>query len=356
MVGLHVTSDVNGLPFADATAIERVAPMLVRAVLYTARTELFIIISIFLLLEALDRRPRSYGVVIGQQVRRLLVPFLFWTLFYAAYSLIKAGAFGYLDQDLARLRKPVAWVGFLLLGNVKYHMHFIPTLFGLLLFFPMFRVAERLPQVGLLVLALLLARRELDGYIYVTFWNSEALPYVVRLVKIVTYTGYGFAAAALLGAWRLGTRKIGDQWVGLLVLLAGVLFVFKLIATGQVIQTGQWVFDYDPAYWADYLMPVMVFAICMCLGHRRWPTAISRMSKFAFGIYLCHPIFLDVAEIVLNDQKLTPISFVLAKFLWTFPMTCVFVFCLSKTSIAAWTIGLGQLPLPDRRRAPLDQL
>ena len=50
MVGLHATADATGQPFPDAELAERVAPMLLRAVLYTARTELFLIISLFLLL------------------------------------------------------------------------------------------------------------------------------------------------------------------------------------------------------------------------------------------------------------------------------------------------------------------
>ena len=53
MVGLHATSDATGQPFVDYTQAERVAPMLLRAVIYTARTELFLIISVFLLLMAL---------------------------------------------------------------------------------------------------------------------------------------------------------------------------------------------------------------------------------------------------------------------------------------------------------------
>ncbi|CAN0188160.1 unnamed protein product, partial [Chrysoparadoxa australica] len=166
MVGLHVTADPAGEPFALAEPHERVFPMLLRAVLYTARTELFLMISVMLLLMALDRRPRGYAVTIGQQAQRLLLPFLFWTGFYAFFNLIKASAFGYFDASLMTLSTPMTWIGFLVLGDVKYHMHFIPTLFGLLLFFPIFRVAYRQPFWGVVILAMLLIRREFDAFLY----------------------------------------------------------------------------------------------------------------------------------------------------------------------------------------------
>ncbi len=354
MVGLHVSADAQGLPFPEATASERVGPMLLRSLLYMARTELFLMISILLLLMALKRRPRSYAATLGIQARRLLVPFVFWTLFYAVYGLLKAQAFGYLEAEVARVTRPQAWVGFLLLGDVKYHMHFIPTLFALLLFFPLFRAAERSPILGLLVLVFLMAKHELDTVLYARLWGADVLPYLLRLVKVTTYIGYGMATAAVLGLWRRSTISERESWVGPALLLIGFLFVFKLNATWITIQTGRWVFDYAPGYWADFLMPVMLLLVCMSLGHRRWPTGVARLSKYAFGIYLCHPIFLDLAEIALRGRAVSPMTSIGLELMWTLPMTGLWVLMLARSPATAWTIGLGAPPrLPvwrDRRR------
>ena len=81
MVGLHSTADSSGLPWVDYSLAERTGPILLRAVLYTARTEPFLMISVFLLLMALDRRPATYRQTIPVQVRRLLVPFALRTVF-----------------------------------------------------------------------------------------------------------------------------------------------------------------------------------------------------------------------------------------------------------------------------------
>lgn len=344
MVGLHATADANGQPFPGAEAADRVAPMLLRAVLYTARTELFLMISVFLLLMALQSRPRAYGVVMREQARRLLVPFLFWTVFYAFYGLIKADAFGYLNSELNRLTDPVAWLGFLSLGNVKYHMHFIPTLFGLVLMFPLFKVAQKYPFAGLAILACLLVKRELDGFLYPTFWGTDALPYLVRITKVLTYAGYGLAAGALLGIWQRTDPKQRVQWVGLIALFGALLFAIKLIGSYKTIVSGKWAFDYTAGYWADFLMPAVLMMLCMCLSHKYWPPVLSKLAKFSFGIYLCHPIFLDMAEIALNGRSLSPIQVILIKITWTLPMTGLFVWLLSRISALAWTIGLGPLP------------
>src|SRR5688572_21740190 len=77
IVAVHSTSDPNGEPFPAYPVGERIAPILFRSIVYCARTELFLIISLFLLMMALDRRPRRYGAVVREQSHRLLVPFVF---------------------------------------------------------------------------------------------------------------------------------------------------------------------------------------------------------------------------------------------------------------------------------------
>lgn len=344
MVGLHVTADAQGQPFPEADPAARLAPMVLRALLYTARTELFLMISILLLLMALTRRPRSYASVMVEQARRLLIPFGFWTLIYAGYNLLKASVFGYEGLVLTALAQPMTWLGYLVLGDVKYHMHFIPTLFALLLFFPLFRLAERRPLWGLTIVLGLLLKQVLDPVIYRVLWGTEALDYVVRGLKVLSYLGYGMAAGAVLGLWRGSTAEARAGWLGLIVVIAMALFTLKLMATAQVVATGRWVFDNPFADWADYLMPVALLLLCLCLAHKTWPHWISRLSKYAFGLYLCHPIFLDLAEMALVGREVTPMQSIVLEFAWTLPMTTLFVWGLSRHAATAWTVGLGSLP------------
>lgn len=344
MVGLHATADASGGPWAAYTVGERVGPIVIRSFLYIARTELFIIISLFLLLLALERRPRTYAAVCGQQARRLLIPFLFWTLFYAGYGLMKAGVFGYWAHAVDDLRTPAQWVGFLLLGDVKYHMHFIPTLFGVLLFFPLYRLAIAYPQLGFAVGLGLVVKWQLDAFIYSNFWGHDALPYLVRGTKILTYMGYGMFAGAALGLYRRTTAQNRVQWLPLIAFAGLILALFKAIGSYKTIADGAYPFGYAPTYWADFLMPVVLFLGCMTIADRNWPALLSRLAPYSFGIYLCHPIFLDVMEISVRDQGLSPTAQVSLKIAVVVPATAAFVFALKRFRPLAWTIGLGPLP------------
>ncbi|MEL6609232.1 MAG: acyltransferase [Pseudomonadota bacterium] len=359
MVALHATADANGQPFPDWPVEDRLIPLLIRAVVYIARTELFIIISIFLLLMALEARPRGYGPTIRQQVRRLLVPFAFWTVFYAFYSLIKATQFGYAPALWDALGQPMTWVEYFVLGTSKYHMHFLPTLFGLVLMFPLYRIARDHVWLGLLVVACLMIKREMDVFLWSSMADMPGFDFVLRAVKIVTYAGYGFVAAALLGLWqRHGPvgREADDPsvpredrlapWVPVVAFAGGLLFLLKLAAVWQTLALGRWPHNFTPGYWADFLMPVALFALCMCLAGRHWPPVIGRVAKYSFGIYLCHPIFLDLIEISIAHALLTPTAQVLIKIGLAVPLTTALVIGLSRIPALAWTVGLGPIRLP----------
>ena len=243
------------------------------------------------------------------------------------------------------------WFGFFLLGDVKYHMHFIPTLFALILFFPLFQVGVDHPWLGLLILACLLLKRELDGFLYPNFWGQEVLPWAVRMVKVVTYVGYGMVAAAFLGIWRRVDSAERERFAALIIVFGLMLFMIKLIATWKTVHTGKWPFDYTAGYWADFLMPVVLFGIAMSLGHRNWPTILSKLAPYSFGIYLCHPIFLDLVEIAIRSTEMSPTGQVTIKIGCTLVATSAFVWILSRLRPLAWTIGLGPLPYIEPRRA-----
>lgn len=352
MVGLHATADPSGQPWPDYPVSDRIAPVLLRSVLYVARTELFLMISVFLLMLALDRRPRGYAAVMMEQSRRLLVPFVFWTFFFAAYGLIKASQFGYLDAAWRDITQPSNWFSYLLLGNVKYHMHFIPTLFGILLFYPLYLLSVHFPVLGVGVLICLLVKSELDAFVFPTLWGTDALPYAVRAVKVLTYVGYGMVAGAAYGIFRNASPQTLQAWVKPLLFFGGLLFLVKLVASHKTIVSGVYPFGYTAGFWADFLMPVVLFLICMCLGALAWPKVLSRLAPYSFGIYLCHPIFLDLAEIGLRGSSMTPIAQVLTKIALVVPATCLFVVGLKRIRPIAWSIGLG--PFPAVRRRPIE--
>ncbi|CUJ14184.1 acyltransferase family protein [Cognatishimia activa] len=344
MVGLHCTADSSGLPWVAYEPEERIGPLFLRAVFYTARTELFLLISVFLLLLSMERRPRFFGETMREQARRLLIPFVFWTFFYAVFNVIKAETFGYGSAYSLALFESKTWLGFFLLGDVKYHMHFLPTSFALLVFYPLFGIAKQRPWLGLLILVCLFLRKEIDTFIYRNFWGHESLPYLIRAVKVATYTGYGFTAAALLGIWERRRTADLSKYRAPMMIAGLCLFAFKLRATGTAISTGVWPYADLLGYWADFLMPVILFVTLMAFSEKHFPAVLSRGARYSFGIYLSHPIFVDFAEILLKDADLNPLMQVFVKIGLAVPLSVILVILVARWPAAAWTIGLGRVP------------
>jgi surface polysaccharide O-acyltransferase-like enzyme len=343
IVAVHSTSDPNGEPFPAYPVDERIAPILFRSIVYCARTELFLIISLFLLVMALDRRPRSYGTVLREQSRRLLVPFAFWVVFYAFYRLIKAHEFGYADAILAQLENPWSWLGYFVLGNVQYHMHFLPTLFGMVLLYPAYLLAIRWPALGVAVLLCLWAKLAVDQWLYAVLGAQPYLEYLVRLNKIVTYGGYGMVAASFYGLLKRNfDPETGRQLLAVVLLMAAVLFFVKLVYAYQIIVTGTWAFNFTPGFWADYLMPPVLFLGILSMRHAAWPMIFSRLAGYSFGLYLMHPIVMDLVEIVITPWQLRPWQMVSLKFPLALAGTLVLVMLVSRTPYLSWAIGLGK--------------
>jgi surface polysaccharide O-acyltransferase-like enzyme len=345
MVGLHASSDIGGQPFPDFNVNERIGPVLFRAIVYTARTELFLIISLFLLTMSLDERSRSYWATIKEQARRLLLPFAFWVLFFAFYRLVKAGHFGYEDVIWRQLSDPTHWLSYFLLGSVQYHMHFLPTLFGLVLLYPLYRVAVDQPMFGLVVLLCLFTKREVDIWIWSNLQDMDGFTYLVRGVKLVSYAGYGIVAASFYGLTKRGFSKIELRnlfWITLY--LSVMMFLIKLVYSHKVILSGDWQYNYNPAYWADFLMPILLFLVFMSAKNATWPPVISTWAPYSFGIYLVHPIFLDVLEVTLWPMGLSPSLYVGLKVLGGIVGSTILVITLSRIKLLAWTVGLGPLP------------
>ena len=114
VVLIHSTTDFSGQPFPDATVAERTVPVLLRSLGEFSGSEMFFFFSLFLMAMRVDRNRPPYRQAIATQAERLLVPFVFWTIFYALFRLVKAYAFHYEDWYLGQLSQTSVWVSYFL--------------------------------------------------------------------------------------------------------------------------------------------------------------------------------------------------------------------------------------------------
>lgn len=244
----------------------------------------FVLLSGALLLNRpLHHNPRAFY---HARFRRILPPLLFWTVFYILWIFLNGRRI-----DFAPLGQP------LLQGRVYYHLWFIYMIAGLYLAAPLISALlekigpGRQPGLAVLILAAgmveIIVRRSLGG--------SEMLfPFLW-----IPYTGY-----FILGHWL---AQHEPRFTGILYAAAFVLGCL-LTASGAagLLAAGEADRLADPQLWDlvyEYFSPgvalaaVAAFRWCQCLKSpalEKHARLLRTLSDLTFGVYLAHPLFLDL--------------------------------------------------------------
>ncbi len=356
VVLIHSSTDFAGQPFANAAADERLVPVFLRSIGEFSGSEMFFLFSLFLMAMRVDTKMPAYGAAIGTQAKRLLVPFAFWVLFYAFFRLIKASAFGYAPYITNQLSQPESWLGYFVLGNVQYHMHFLPTLFALFLFFPLMRAATRYPFFGLTLFFTLGVMNNAQGFVWSLELDAGVRDYLIRALKIFGYVGYGFAAFAIYGLWKDGIPRGESRLLrrGALY-FAALAYVATLPFYGFAVKTGGWGVREGWDFYGHFLMPIFMFFFFMGGQFLKWSPQWSNLARFTFGVYLVHPLIIDLFDVALFksgfSDAMSPWAVVLLRYAVVLPMSFALVLGLSRLKALAWTIGLGPTPWEARKSA-----
>jgi len=279
------------------------------------------------------------------QAKRLLIPFALWTIFYGLFSLIKANSFGYYQPMLKETLEIGTWINYFALGTAKYHLHFLPTIFIMLLFHPVFKIALRFPLLGLLVIPLLLFKIVMSTWVWGHIIDPVMIEYLDRLVKIIGYLGYGFVAYSLIGLLKMNFDKETSKMIlHLSLFFIAVLFLVKLTHAEEAIMTGNYAPRIGMVFVAHTLLPVFLLLAFLGTQHYAWPGKISNWSKYTFGTYLIHPAVIDLIDILMKGHEMAPYQYVLFKYSLTLSVALSLSILISKLSWVAWSIGLGPLP------------
>ncbi len=354
VVLIHSSTDFAGQPFAEAEASARLLPVFLRSLGEFSGSEMFFLFSLFLMAMRVDKKMPSYSSAIGTQAQRLLVPFAFWVVFYAFFRLIKADAFNYAPYIWDQVTQVQSWFGYFLLGKVQYHMHFLPTLFALFLFYPLMRGATRYPVLGLTLFVTLGIMNNTQGFIWGLGLEAELRDYILRAIKILGYVGYGFAAFALYGLWNDGIPRGESRLLrrgGLY--FAGLAYVATIPFFAVAVQTGGWGIRSGWDFYGHFLMPICIFLIFLGGQYQEWSPRWSKLAKFTFGVYLVHPAVIDLFDIALFTsglfEMMSPTAIVLLRFAVALPASFLVALGLSRIKPLAWTIGLGPTPWEARK-------
>ena len=290
----------------------------------------FVMLSGALLLPQVE----SYRDFFRKRLQRILIPFIAWTVFYLLWR-------KYFYEPQMGLQEVVRRAAN---GEVHFHLWFLYLITGLYLLVPFLRVFTAHAT-----------RRDLFYFLGLCFLIASLVPFLERLDGLFFHTGLRFqipleAAQGFTGYFLLGFVLMKESKPSFLTGAAFLwlaAFLICFFGSGWVAFHG----NQFPALFYDNLAPTVVCyaASFFVIVKETVPRLETRMnegvkrsvlslSAASFGIYLIHPVFIDLFDhgrlgFVLKPAMGNPV--------WSIPVTAFAVYLCSYLAVLA----LRKIPL-----------
>lgn len=270
----------------------------------------FVMVSGALLLDG--SRPQDARSFYSRRVARICAPLMFWTVFFLTWR----SALDWWDGGLVDFS---FWPRKVAAGEPYYHLWYLYMIVGLYLFAPLVRAlylrssvaARRLWVVGILSVAILdaLYRQALNA------------PHGFFLTWFLPYLGYFVAGRMIFD----GELRIPRPALVLALSVAATAWGVAHFSDTQTLNL----------YFYDYFsitVPFMSLAAFQCIVSNPRLPALRNLAPLTFGVYLVHPVFLDVAHRVGAPSQAQA---------WHVPALALAVFTLSLAT--AWLLRGNKL-------------
>lgn len=291
---------------------------------------IFVMLSGALLLPQIE----SYRDFFRKRFQRIFIPFVAWTLFYLLWRKLFYSPHMGFSEAIRRITN----------GEVYFHLWFLYLIVGLYLLTPFLRIFTAHAN-----------RKDLLYFLGLCFIAASLVPFWERLDALFFHTGIGFhipleAAQGFIGYFVLGfflrresnpmsPVKAGWAW----------LLAFLICFAGSGWVTLRW--DRFPALFYDNSAPNVVlyaasfFVIVKGVVPRietRLNTGLKQfllgLSSASFGIYLVHPVFIDLLThgrlgFVLKPAMGHPV--------WTIPLIAAIIYLCSYAAV----LGIRKVPV-----------
>jgi surface polysaccharide O-acyltransferase-like enzyme len=270
-------------------------------------------VPIFLMLTGAFVLPKEmpYLTFLKKRLDKILLPFLFWSLVYIAYEIIRKWS----PEEVKDIRKVGQHVISEVFHGASFHFWYIYVIIGIYLFIPIIGAWARRAEFKELYIFL--------GIWYIiSFGNFPPFDRIDSELDLTNFSGYlGF----LILGFTLSRLPVNrSQWpIFLLMMIAGSL-ITTIASHWLTLSKGAFL---DTYYF--YLTPNVILAsagMFMLLRHRNiqwtpWNRFAAVIGKHSYGIYLAHILFLSIlSKIGINWRMSHPaigiaVTFILASLL-----------------------------------------
>lgn len=241
----------------------------------------FIMLSGALLLDA--EKDESAFSFYKKRASRILLPGLFWTIFFIGWEFLK----GAIKADP---RSFVFIFRQLLGGRPYYHMWFLYMLIGLYLITPSLRVfIRKMPMKGQIIFTAVLFVFSMANSVSGDFYSGRGNLLINWFLPYLPY----YISGHLLKETR---GNSGKNILILFFLLSTVLTALGVFLAGNFSGPGSGFYFYDYLSVTVVPMSLCAFSLLKTAGK---PFLINReatrgISRLVLGIYLVHPVFIDI--------------------------------------------------------------
>ncbi|MFY0989063.1 acyltransferase family protein [Halomonas sp. C05BenzN] len=260
-------------------------------------TPIFIFISIFLFSMRYGRDiPPGF---LGSRVKHVLVPYLVYGLAYSAAEFLRLRAEGAEDGLFETLREYLiyaGWHGYFLIIAAQFYAFY--WLYGRL------DLARWLPATSWLAIGSLVSMAWW-GYWQ---WRSTLPPGYLHWIAPLGWLYLFFLALVLVRHYH-DRPESRPTW---LVALARPRWLLALVGLVLLLSLPGWLEYSSKEMWVVPLFLLFTLWVMGRLRGRPAPLLVRRLNEYSFGIYLAHPMFFNLVDVLDPGQRLPPGLYLLA--------------------------------------------
>mgnify|MGYP001243332727 FL=1 len=265
-----------------------------------------------------------------RRLKNVLLPYVIWTMIYGVYLYI---------VHHVPLRS-ILTVKNILLGGMFYHLYFIVIIVQLYVLFPVLLyiyklINKNIYTILISIIIFQIADILLFKYIISRYYQNSGNLFITYISLIIA----GMYVGDNIQRWK---KYYSKKWLNLsfAVIVFGYLFVdisLKAFANKQIN------FNLYNIYYYTFILIASLFFFALStkiLNHHMLSSLLIGTGKLSFGIYLSHPLFLDVLNHFLNtgNQYLYDI-YIIITFIIIYVVSYIFAMFIKKYKFSAVVVG-----------------
>jgi probable poly-beta-1,6-N-acetyl-D-glucosamine export protein len=336
VVLIHITSQPIG-QLSEDSILQNIFLAVNRLLQFAV--PLFILISSVVAAYSLRNISKvNWNEFFSKKINRIVIPYITWTFIYVVYNIIRH------NEYLLKLTNIKSLISIFLLGKSNPHLYFMIVLIQLYLFIPFIlafvkKIPDKAPGVLLIAGSIQIAVYWFNRIVISDFYRSSATLFITYLFMILTGVWLGFHYENRHVLWK---RYRSSLFTVCILSSAYYIYLSFRIQDGSKISTFLYQMD-----WYIFVSSISAllwkFSCYLNNGNSSIKLLLKRIGCLSFGIYLVHPLILQILVFCFRLAETSNIYvyliFLLVIFIATITFSISITLFLQKYKRLSWMIG-----------------